>query len=578
MTDILIKNGIIFDGTGQPSFTGDIAVTRDRITDIGNLGNIPASLTIDASGLAVCPGFIDIHSHADFSIFQNDHDSVLRPLVLQGITTVVGGNCGYSSCFMPESNRELAVAYLDNLSGQSQNELINWNTPAQFMERLDREGILVNTATLVGHGSLRISSSGLVKRLLFPDEQKVMESYLEECMEMGCMGMSSGLQYFPGLQSDTEELSGLGSVLKKYAGIFTSHLRSYSHTLDLAIDEVCDVGERCGIRVQISHLYWQPYVRRMAGITRGLVRAGSFMYNRLKIPVPVERGLMPKISHIDRRRENGVDVSFDMVPSCQGFTELLAFLPPCVSEGSREMALERLRDKEYRKRVLHDIKNTEPVWPHRDGATWSFNYIKMTGWQGLRVMAVEKDNNRWMEGLTFPEIGYKLGAGPFDVLCDLLIDESGRVMVFHTPVQPDDPFVFRSMWAGFTHPRSVPATDTILRPFGRPSHVFYDCFPRFIDYFVKQKGLLTFEEAVRKCTGLPAEIMGIRNRGLLNKGCYADISILDPETLGTAADFHNPAIHPTGIMHVLINGVPVVSDGRMNSARRAGSVIRRGDS
>jgi N-acyl-D-amino-acid deacylase len=391
---------------------------------------------------------------------------------------------------------------------------------------------------------------------------------------MGYLGLSTGLQYFPGLQSDTEELTRLGAVIKRSGGIFTSHMRSYSHTIDKAIDEVSEVGRRCGIPVQISHLYWQPYSKGLGWLTRNAVKLGSFAYNRLNIPVPIEKGLVSKIKLIDEQRRQGVDMAFDLVPTSQGFTELFAFLPPYVSQGSKYEALTRLGDASFRKRVLSDIFNVEPDWPHRDGATWSFNYLKMTGWEGLRVMAVITPENNWMEGLTFKEIGKSQGKEPFDALCDLLIEEKGQVMVFHTPLKPDDPLAFRSMWAGFMHPFSVPATDTILRPIGRPSHVFYDCFPRFISFFAKEKPMMTLEEAVRKTTFLPASIMRIKNRGILEKGAYADITIFDFDKLGTKANFYKPDVYPEGIETVIINGKPVLLSGEFRKDTLAGAVIR----
>ena len=214
---------------------------------------------------------------------------------------------------------------------------------------------------------------------------------------------------FPGLQSDLDELLGCGKVLKKHGGVFTSHLRSYSHTLDQALEEVFQVGLRSEVPVQVSHLYWQPYTKGLTAITKAAIQAGSFLYNRLKFPIPIEKGLEPKLQLIERKREEGLQVNFDMVPTSQGFTELFAFMPPYASEGSKSQALERLKDRTFRKRVLSDINNVEPLWPHRDGATWSFNYLKMTGWNGLRVMAVASEHNRWMEGETFPEIGKKEG-------------------------------------------------------------------------------------------------------------------------------------------------------------------------
>jgi len=574
MFDTVIRNGTIADGTGKPCYSADVGIREGKIAEIGDLGGAEAKNVIDAGGRIVAPGFIDIHSHADFVLPEEKHNEILKPLVMQGITTFIGGNCGFSCCFIPPDRREAILAHLENLNGQSMEKVACWVTPAEYMEHVQKKGMLLNAGILAGHSTLRIAASGLVTRVLTEEEQKRLERCLDECMEMGCFGLSTGLQYFPGLQSDLEELLGCGKVLKKYGGILTSHLRSYSHTLDNALDEIFQVGERTGIAVHISHLYWQPYTKGLTAITKAAIQAGSFLYNRLRIPIPIEKGLEPKIKMIEKKREEGLQITFDMVPTSQGFTELFAFLPPYASEGSKSQALERLKDSAFRKRVLWDIENVEPDWPHRDGATWSFNYLKMTGWNGLRVMAVASDHNRWMEGKTFPEIGKKIGKHPFDVICDLLIEEKGQVMVFHTPTKPDDPFSFRSMWSGFVHPLSMPSTDTILRPMGRPANVFYDCFPRFIEIFVKQKKLLSIEEAIRKCTSLPAATMKIEKRGSLEKGNYADIVVFDLARLGTKATFENPAVYPTGIEHVFVNGEPVVSGGEFIKEALPGMILR----
>lgn len=575
MFDTLILNGTIADGTGKSCYRADIGLREGKIADIGLFGGAEAGTVIDAAGKIVAPGFIDIHSHADFVLPLEDHDRILEPLVMQGVTTFIGGNCGFSCSFISPDRRGDILAHLETLNGQSMEQTAFWKTPAEYMEHVEKKGMLLNAGILAGHGTLRIAASGLVTRLLNADEQKLLERYLEECMDMGCFGMSTGLQYFPGLQSDLDELLGCGRVLKKYGGVFTSHLRSYSHTLDQALEEVFQVGLRSDIPVQVSHLYWQPYTKGLTAITKAVIQAGSFLYNSLKLPIPIEKGLEPKLELIGRKREEGLQVSFDMVPTSQGFTELFAFLPPYASEGSKQQALERLKDRDFRKKVLSDINNVEPLWPHRDGATWSFNYLKMTGWSGLVVMAVASERNRWMEGKTFPKIGKIEGKHAFDVICDLLIEEKGQVMVFHTPTRPDDPFSFRSMWSGFTHPLSMPSTDTILRPVGRPSHVFYDGFPRFIDFFVKQKNLLTIEDAIKKCTSMPADAMSIKGRGAIVKDNFGDIVVLDLPRLGTAATFADPSVHPAGIEHVFVNGIPLVTGGKFNQGALPGRMLRR---
>ncbi len=574
MFDILIRNAIIVDGSGKTQYPGDIAVKNEKIADIGDLGTIDAKTVIDAKGKVVCPGFIDIHSHADLMVPHEDQYEILKPLVKQGITSFIGGNCGFSNSLIPDDQRKNCIGSIEGLTAQDESDCIDWKTPAEFMEKAEKQGLLLNMGLLAGHGSLRIAAAGLARRLLNTEEQQKMETYLEQSLEMGCLGMSTGLQYYPGLQSNTEELVRTGKVLRKFNGVFTSHMRSYCHTIDLSLDEVFEVGRENDIRVVVSHLYWQPYSKGFTGIVQKAVKAASFAYNKLHIPIPIENGLRPKIGKIDQARSDGLDVYFDLVPTSQGFTTLFAFLPPYVMEGSKKQALDRLQDKKFRQQVLFDIENVEPDWPHNDKASWSFNYIKITGWGGLRVMAVTQEKNRWMEGKTFPEIGKELNKTPMDAMCDLLIEEEGKVLVFHTPTQPDDPLAFRSMWLGFVHSNSMPATDTILLPFGRPSHVFYDCFPRFIEFFVKKKPLLTFEEAIRKCTSLPASVMNLKNRGVLKKGNMADILIIDLDTLGTTANFYNPRVSPSGIETVLINGQVILQDSAFKGNVRAGKVIR----
>ena len=494
---------------------------------------------------------------------------------MQGITTFVGGNCGSSICCVPGDNRDLVVANLETTAGRPLKDVVTWRTPDECFTSLERRGLLLNCAMLAAHGTLRIAASGLETRFLTPDELGRMERLLAEALDMGCLGMSCGLQYFPGSQSDQHELAACGRVLKERGGVLASHLRSYAHTLDLALDEVLGVARECGIPLQISHLYWLPYRRGMAGATRAALRAMSFAHNRIGIPIPIEAGLAGKVRRIEAERAHGTDVRFDLVPSSQGFMELSAILPPYALQGSRAETMARLSDAAFRARLRHDVQTVEPDWPHREGATWSFNYIKMAGWPGLRVMSAGTERNRWMEGLSFPDIARRLERDPLDAVCDLMVEEQGRTLITFAPTFPDDPLAFRSLRAGFTSPLSVPATDTLIRPVARPSHVFYDCFPRFLQHFVRREHVFSWEEAVRKATSLPAAIMGIRDRGLVREGFHADLLVFDPQRIGTSATFDDPARHPTGIRHVLVNGRAVVDEGRFVEGVLAGDVVRK---
>ena len=277
MFDILIRNGVIVDGSGRERFPGEIAVSDGRIADMGDLNSPEAGKVIDAGGCIVCPGFVDIHSHADLMVPHPDQRKILEPLVRQGITTFVGGNCGFSNSLISDEQRGNIISAIEGLTAQDESQYIDWKTPAEYMEKMEKRGLLLNMGLLAGHGSLRIAAAGLVRRLLTPDEQQTMERYLEESLDMGCLGMSTGLQYYPGLQSDTAELVRTGKVLAKKGGVFTSHLRSYCHTIDQALSEVFDVGRQNHIRVIVSHLYWQPYTKGLTGIAQNLVKAGALI-------------------------------------------------------------------------------------------------------------------------------------------------------------------------------------------------------------------------------------------------------------------------------------------------------------
>ncbi len=576
MYDTIIRGGTVIDGTGAEPKETDIGIVDGKIDTIGDLSGAPATQIIHAAGRLVTPGFIDIHSHADLSIHFDNHEEILAPLVRQGITTFVGGNCGVGAAPVTKENRSDILAYLEAFTMRSMEPHIRWETVGDFLEKMERRTTILNMGMLAPHGILRLSAAGSARRLAKKEELSRMTRLLEQSLEEGAFGLSTGLQYFPGSQSDTDELVVLGGALKKYGAVFTSHLRSYSHTLPQAIDEVLTVGKKNDIHVQISHIYWQPYSKALTPVVRGLVRAGSFLYNRLSLPIPIEIGLKQQFAPIDEALARGMRLGVDIVPTSQGFTELLAFFPPWVLEGGRSQALARLADPETRKKIRHDIERGEPAWPHREAAGWSMNYLKMTGWGGLRVMSVASENNRFMEGQSFVELGGETKRHPFEVMTDLLVEERGKVLVFHTPTTPDDPFVARSMYYAWFHPHASITTDTILLGMGRPSHLFFDAYPRYLSRCCRDQKRIELSEAIRKCTSLPARQIGITKRGEIKKGYAADLLVIDWNKLASSASFYEPARTPTGIEHVLINGKSVVTPEGFRKGQRAGKVLRRG--
>jgi len=573
--DCIIRGGTMVDGTGAPPAKADVGIIGGMIQAVGDLSDASGARVIDAAGRLVCPGFVDIHTHTDLSIHMDEHEDILTPMLMQGITTAIGGNCGLGAAPVTKEHRRDIVAYTEALTMRSMEQQISWSSMGDFLDRMERRGVILNLGMLAPHGVLRLAAMGSERRLARDDEVAEMGRLLDRCLEEGAFGMSTGLQYFPGSQSDTDELVSLGGVIKKHRGVFTSHLRSYCHTLPQALDEVLTVGRKNDIHVQISHIYWQPYSKALTPVVKRLVTLGSFLYNRVGIPIPIEVGLKGQFAPIDRAISEGQSVGVDVVPSSQGFTELLAFFPPWVVEGGRDKALERLTDPAIRREIRRDIEHGEPDWPHRDRAGWSMNYFKMTGWGGVRVMSVGSEKNSRMEGMSFPELGRLTGAHPFEVMCDLLVEEEGKVMVFHTPTVPDDPFVARSMYYALFHPHVSITTDTILLGLGRPAHLFYDCFPRYLSFYAGEGKRISIPEAVRKCTSLPARQMGITGRGEVREGFAADLVVLDWERLGTTSTFYEPKRHPTGVEHVIVNGKVVVEGGVYRKGIMAGHILRK---
>jgi N-acyl-D-amino-acid deacylase len=272
MPDMVIMNGIVYDGTGAPGFRADVAITGDRIEAIAPEMYFDGCAKIDVAGKIVCPGIVDPHSHADMSFIRDDHKKILEPLVRQGITTFVGGNCGISLAPLGGNNKQQLKDYIETFTGADFDMSVSWKGTGSFMEHAEKSGMILNAALLAPHGLLRIDAMGLDARNATGDEVKKMEARLEECMEAGAVGLSTGLQYPPGSQSDTGELVALGKALAKYDGIFTSHLRSYMNTHPQAVDEVVEVGRTNNIRTQISHIFWVPDMGRLGRPFRKVMR------------------------------------------------------------------------------------------------------------------------------------------------------------------------------------------------------------------------------------------------------------------------------------------------------------------
>ncbi|HPC18015.1 MAG TPA: amidohydrolase family protein [Candidatus Hydrogenedentes bacterium] len=576
MLDVLIRNGLVVDGTGKPGIKADVGIEKDRISLVGHANGFTAAREIDASGKVVCPGIVDPHSHADLTIFRPDHAQLLEPLVRQGVTTFIGGNCGLSMAPLGVKHRAALQQYIEVFTNLDLDRECPWQSMGEFLDTLEKRGVLLNTGVLAPHGVIRINQLGPERRYATDAECDAMADEVERAVDEGALGLSAGLQYYPGSQSDTREMVRLGRALKRHNGVFACHLRSYSaNTVAKAIDEVVEVARTNGIAAQISHIFALPVFGPFGPPIRAGIRALAKLSDRWTPPLPLDGPLRHCVDRMLRAIESGADIGMDVMPTTTGFTHLLAFFPPWALEGSREDVIARLRDPESRKRIRRAIEHGKGKWPHVENDSWSLNLFHLMGWECCRIMAVVSEKNKRYEGMRLVDIAREQHKHPLDAACDLLLEEEGHVLVFESLAHPEDKLTERSTFAPIKHPKVSISTDTILMGMGKPSMLFYGCYPKFFGRYVREKRMLPIETAVHKVTGLPAAHFRLKGRGLLAEGAFADVLVFDPERIATNATFDKPDCPPAGIEHVFINGKHVIEGDTFHADLRAGAVLRR---
>ncbi len=575
MFDVLMRNGMVVDGTGAPAFQADVGFEGDRITLVGKANGATAAVEIDAQGKHISPGFVDPHSHADLSLYRENSAALLEPLVRQGITTFVGGNCGMAMAPLGDAYRDAVENYVNIFTQIDFESEAHWQSMGDYFGYVEQKGLPLNAAILAPHGLLRLNAMGMESRTASDDEIVAMKRALAQALDEGAIGLSTGLQYMPGSQSDSRELLALGEELHQRGGIFTSHLRSYSNTLDRAIDEVIEVAEKCDVPAQISHLFWVPDYGRLGPLFQKVVRAMARLSKYWVPPIPLDQPMAARLKQITAARSRGAAVRADIMPTTTGFTHILAFFPPWSVMGTVEEVLERFKDPEQRKRILHSIEHGKMEWPHTGPDAWTLNLFRLMGWGCARIMSVASEKNKRLEGMSVTEIARERGVHPLDAVCDLLIEENGHVLAFESMAEPDDAFTERSSFAGLVHPEVMISTDAILMGGGIPSQLFYGCYPRYLGRYVREKKLLPLENAIRKMTGLAAEQFSLRDRGHIAENAYADVVVFDYNAIGSKATFTDPAHFPDGIEHVFINGQHVVNGDRCNLEPLPGKLLRR---
>jgi N-acyl-D-aspartate/D-glutamate deacylase len=535
--DLAITGGKIIDGTGNPWFKADVAIKGERTARIGKVDPSTAKRTLDATGKVVSPGFIDVHSHSDFSlIFDPRAESTIR----QGITTLVVGQCGMSLAPINRKFEKLLRRYAAPFLPDP-NIKLPWTTFKQYLAKMQQLRSTSNAAHLVGHGTVRIAAMGFAEREPNRRELEHMKAMVAEAMKAGAVGMSTGLIYPPGMFSNTKELIELTKKVAKNGGTYFSHIRGEGLTLIKAVKEAIEIGEKAGTPVHISHHK----------------AAGRRVWGKLK----------ETLDWMEEARKRGVDVTYDQYPYIAGMTSLVTMLPPWVHEGGMDRLLERIRDNETWATIRREM---EVGTPERE------NMLDEAGWERIVVSSVKSQTLKKVEGKNLAEITKLLGKpDEFTALRDLLLeDQGGATMIMFSMDEGDVEYAMKGRYHMVgTDAWSVSSTGPLSS--GKPHPRFYGTYPRVLGQYVRNRHILELEDAIRRMTSLPAQRVGLRNRGMLREGFFADVVLFDPKKVIDKATFEQPAQFPEGIDTVVVNGQIVVDSGELTKARPGKILLKK---
>lgn len=530
--DLLIRNGQVIDGSGRPAFRADVGVSADRVAVVGDLTGAAARRVLDASGRFVTPGFMDIHTHSDESAVVNRR---MESKIQQGVTVEVAGNCGASAAPLVGDSIETETKDLA-LYGYS----LDWRTMDEYLSRVEAGGISNNLAMLVGHGTLRQGVMSGAMRAPSATEMDEMSRMLDDSLKAGAWGMSTGLIYPPSSYAETGELIALARVCKPHGGIYASHIRNEGEQLLDAVSEAIRIGEEAGVPVEIAHHK----------------ASGKANWGKVKESLPL----------IAAARERGVQITCDQYPYVASSTGLSVIIPDWAHEGGNDRLLERLRNTEAREHIRHDIRIKYPGWddPSID-SSWH------------RIVVASARGHAQFEGLTTWQMAEAWHTDPLEASLDLIIAEEANVASVMFGISEDD--VQLVMRAPFIMVGSDAAAKSPTGPMseGKPHPRAYGTFPRVLGHYVRELGVITWEEAIRKMTSLPAAKLGLPGRGVLAAGAFADVVVFDPDTVADRATFTEPHQFPVGLDYVIVNGVVTVDHGEHTGAL-AGRVLRRGRS
>ena len=520
--DLVIRHGKIVDGSGNPWFHGDVAVNGDRIVAVGRVAG-EAKRVIDSAGLVVAPGFIDMHSHSDWTLLEDgDAQSKTR----QGVTTEIIGESSSAGPFQGKLKpRTVSV----------KNESVEIRALRDYFTAIERAGVSVNVASYVGEGTVWECVMGPSFDRPGPAELRQMKDLVAGAMNDGAFGLSTALMMPPSSLATTDDLIELCKVVREHGGIYSTHVRDEGTGVFDAVKEAITIGERAGVPVDILHLKV----------------ADEKYWGRMKEVVRL----------IEDARRRGVNVQANIYPYTRGNNDLVSIIPPWAHEGGRSQLLARLRDAEQRRRLKQDIRNGVPGW---------YNHYTAVGGDWRRML-ISADNP--YKGLTMDRVialksdGRSPPPDPLDVLFDLLLEQNGSVStVYAHHTEEDMNLALSQPWCSIGSDGSALATDGPLRR-GNPHPRSFGTFPRVLGVYVRERGLLRLEDAVRKMTSLNAAKIGVRDRGLLQAGLFADITIFDEKRILDRSTYEEPFQYSEGVAYVIVNGQTVIDKGTHTGAR-----------
>lgn len=511
MFDLLIKGGTIIDGTGNVGFKGDVAIEGDKVKILrGDTSSVKANKVIDASGYIVAPGIIDVHTHSDLVALV---EPLNEPKIRQGITTEMIGLDGIGYTPLSKKNLEAMLCFFCGINGYPELNY-SWKSVTEYLERFHHK-VAGNMVYLLPNGGLRAETVGWEMRPATKTEIKKMQALIRQGMAEGAVGLSSGLQYAPSSYANTEELTELCRTVGECGGVHVTHVRyDLGDGIFDGFREAALIGQRSGCPVHISHFYATPFLR---GQTARMLQ------------------------FVDNVRASGVDLTFDAYPWEAGSTSMTVVVPEWAHSGGPQALLKRLQNKKAREKM-------------RGQSTKTLGQI-----EGMVISAVKMEKNKWCEGLTVKFVAEKLKKDPWDMICDLMVEENLGVAFYTFSGDMNDVKVI------MTHPAHMFCTDG-LRIGGMPNPRTYGSYPKILGQLVRDEKILPLEQAIRKMTSFPAQRFGLTGRGILRDGMKADIMVFNPFTVSGTATFAKPKQFPIGIEYVIVNGKMVIDKGKHTGA------------